>query len=420
MLGTFHEDGSHDFTKDLKRATELYQAAAAQGNALAQRNLNLLFEKHPELRTDSSIKIDKEIKETREIQQQNVEQAIPTEILKLFEARFQKLEAENSQLKQRLERQEVIVERLAWLDEKVLKELQSHASQIHSLIGKEIKDQHESQELQHIQADGRLKEYHQFFITQLTGSWLACQSIHSGMVANNQQFTSDTLAKGFDTIGTRIPLVGAATGIISALTGAWNSREKQLGVNRMVQFFPDMKTASEQCGLLARQLTLAQEDAIKAISYTATGMLARAKQRLIALKNTITANDADNPVRARAIEDCEKILNAIMWNNLTPAANRADTSLQLLQVIMGSDYQYQSPCPRVASPPITPLASARMATSASSGKIAPPVPPRPASAAASAAVISVRVAPSPTSPSPGRLLPASPPASAARVVPARR
>lgn len=167
-----------------------------------------------------------------------------------------------------------------------------------------------------IQKKPKLDSYYQTFYQKLTGICLACYNIKSGMVDNAQQTTSDYAAKALDFVGNSVPLLGTAAKIISGIISAKNMKDKNQAMAIMCRFFADLDVALQNIKTIARELTMQQEQMIETLKPHG-----KAKQILTNLKDWFTADESNNPIAVRAIEDCEKLLTAVVTEEIPAGAS---------------------------------------------------------------------------------------------------
>ena len=124
-------------------------------------------------------------------------------------------------------------------DANALEKLNGNARELQRMINREKELQLAEQERQVIFSQDKLSDFYYAFILQLTDSWLACKTIHSGKVGNTEKGPLDYLAKGIDKLGSYISLPGIKllTDIAGKAISAWSERDRKLGVNRMADFF---------------------------------------------------------------------------------------------------------------------------------------------------------------------------------------
>jgi len=236
------------------------------------------------------------------------------------------------------------VQRLAVLDTPVLELLRGRSEQLQRLFEEDTKTEFNKQEKDRINANPSLQIYYQFFVRLFNGTWMACQTINSRMVDNSEMYASDYIGQGVDQIGRCIPGIAMATGFFALAIQGWNYREKRQAVQRMALLFPDLDTAFKQLSQLARQATLAQEKEISSMPPP-QGVIAKIKEGIKDLTAFILASDANTPLKRKAEEDCKKLLKAIKEGKLPSQPTLND----LLCVIMGMGYKYQSPVAAIAS-----------------------------------------------------------------------
>ena len=247
------------------------------------------------------------------------------------------------------------VGRLKVLDVPVLQAIQGRMTQLDRLFEMADKMSHDDAERVAIDAHPATQIYYQFFCRLFTGTWLACQTISSGLVQNSEKGKLDYLAQGLDEIGQRVPGIGVVTGLFSGMISAWTSREKMMGVQRFAALYPDLPTAFEKLGQLSRQLTLAQKDAIVKLDAAPMGVFTRVVVAARDLKAFMLGEDGRGVLRQRAIADCGKVLAAIRDERPKPKPSVDD----LMRVIMGATFVYKAPfMPASASPSSSAVASA--------------------------------------------------------------
>jgi hypothetical protein len=237
------------------------------------------------------------------------------------------------------------VQKLTIIDAASLEVLQERTGQLFNLLETESKAAGDNQEKALIKANPQLQIYYRFFARLLNGTWMACQTINSGMVGNAESYKSDYVGQGLDQIGQRIPGISIITGFFSGAIKAWNYREKQKAVQRMAMFFLDLETAFSQLGQLARQVTLAQGKQICSMPAP-QGLVDKVKEGIKDAAAFLMGADADTPLKRKAEEDCKKLLEAIKDGKLPQHPTVED----LVAVIMGAGFKYQPPTQSPVSP----------------------------------------------------------------------
>jgi len=230
-------------------------------------------------------------------------------------------------------------DKLSLFDEATLKAIQGHGEQLTHLFELESAVGDVDAERTEIYAHSDTKTYYEFFSRLLTGTWIACQSISSGLVQNSKKENIDYVAQGLDEIGKRVPVFSIFTGIFSGIISTWTAREKMIGVQRFALLFPDFETAISGLGKLARQMTLAQKEMILKIESQPISILNKAKGAAKDIKAAVMGEDVKGPLKQRAVEDCEKLLNAIREGK--PKVNPSVE--ELLTVVLGTSFAHKSP-----------------------------------------------------------------------------
>lgn len=230
------------------------------------------------------------------------------------------------------------VQRFAVIDIATLEMLVGRANQLERMFEEDAKAVFNKQEKDLIKENPNLQIYNLFFARLLSGTWMACQSINSGMVGNAESSNADYFTQGLDQIGQRITGLGLATGFLSLLMKGWSYREKKQAVQRMSMLFSDLETAFKELSQFSRQATLAQRKEILSLQAP-QGIVDKLKEGIKDLVGYIVASDANTPLKRKAEEDCNKILTAIKEGRLPQQPNMDE----LLSVIMGVGFKYQSP-----------------------------------------------------------------------------
>ncbi|MBA3722218.1 MAG: hypothetical protein H0W88_07445 [Parachlamydiaceae bacterium] len=224
------------------------------------------------------------------------------------------------------------------IDLKVLEALKGQAEHLQELFESSAKAHHTDAEIAYISDNPILDTYYRYFSRQLTSIWLACLTINSGIVKNSEQYTSEYFSAGLKKIGDHIPGISIATSIIDEVIGTWNYRDKRIGVQRVASLFRDLETAFKELSILARQLTLSQEDILKQIPSKTKGFVAKLEEGFHDMKASILADDIDNPIKRKAVADCSIILTAIKEGKYEQKAAVAS----LLTVVMGRGFVFRS------------------------------------------------------------------------------
>lgn len=231
------------------------------------------------------------------------------------------------------------------MDEEALSVLKGQTQKLQALISKETLAQHAELERQHIFQNGNLSDYYYTFMQQLRGLWMACQSIHSGKVANDEQTKLDTFATILDTIGQCIAIPGASliTGKIKLLISLYTNRDKKLAVNNLVNFFGSIIETDTLIETLSRQLTLTQERTLQKLATQKYGTFQNFLQTLKDAKNYLASDDVDTLIKECAAEQCKNLVAAILKRKLKPHPKLEDLDTLLSIILEQSDFHYQSP-----------------------------------------------------------------------------
>lgn len=209
------------------------------------------------------------------------------------------------------------------IDVASLKTLEGQAVKLESMFVRE--GQHAAQDAQMlaIENDPHLLDYYHYFIRALTGTWLACQTINSGMVANNEKHKADYVADGLKQVGQHIPGISMGTSIIAGLISSWTFVEKKKFVQRMAMLFTDLQTAYQQLNALSRQLTLEQKDELEKIAKQPLSLFEKAKTKIL-------IRDVKTYVQIKAVQDCQKLVDAIKADAIPQNPSLADLSFPIL------------------------------------------------------------------------------------------
>ncbi|MBA3722919.1 MAG: hypothetical protein H0W88_11040 [Parachlamydiaceae bacterium] len=224
------------------------------------------------------------------------------------------------------------------IDLTALNILKRQAERLQELFEVSVKAHHTDAEIGHINDNPILDTYYRYFSRQLTSIWLACLTINSRMIKNSEQYNSDYFAAGLKKIGDHIPGISIATSIIEDTIGTWNEREKRIGVQRIALLFRDLETAFKELCILARQLTLSQEEALKKLLTKPKGLVDKIGESFSDITAAVLADDIDDPIKRKAAADCKIMITAIKEGKYEPKAAVAS----LLTVIMGKGFVYTS------------------------------------------------------------------------------
>lgn len=238
-----------------------------------------------------------------------------------------------------------------------LKLLESNAARLQRLFEMDAKAADNDSERTYIENNPKLETYYAFFVRLLNGSWLACQSINSGLVANDESYTSDYVGQGLDEIGKRITGISFITGFFSGVIKGLNYRDKKIAVQRITMLFKDPETAFSGISKLSRQITIAKEEGISSIS-TPTGITSRIKEKAKDVKAFVLADDANNPLTRLAIEDCKKLLDLVKDDKIS----NKTTQKEIVKQVTGKEPKINLP----ASPTVVSSPSATSASTPSS------------------------------------------------------
>lgn len=273
-------------------------------------------------------------------------------------------------LKMMPEKHEALAKKFEAIDAATLQLVQNHVRQLPHLFEMEAKEDSIRKQQAQIDASPALQTYHHYFSRLLTGTWMACQSINSGMIDNDEMSTSDYVGQGLNKIGEKIPGINIVTGVISGSLSAWNYRDKKKAVQRMALLFPDLPTAFTELGKLAREITLERCKEISSIKVPES-FVAKLKEKFKSAKTFILADDADTPFKRMAIEDCQKLLVAIKEGKLSLKPTMTD----FIKVIMGREIA-KNPVHAISS---SPSSTTSFSSSSSSSSMGSPTPPTSAS-----------------------------------------
>lgn len=221
----------------------------------------------------------------------------------------------------------LIAESIKLFDASALKTLQGRAEELKSMFEREVFLTKQEDSIDRINKQSYLKAYYDYFSRAFTGTWLACQTINTGMVGNIEKYKSDYFADGLNEIGKHIPVVSIGTGILSGLITSWNNVEKKKLVQKMALLFPDLQSAFSQISELTRELTLEQSNLLAKKSGESLSLIEKAKAKIL-------IQDLTNPVQIKAIEDCEKLVKAIKDEIVSNRSSRLD----FMKIIMGQSY----------------------------------------------------------------------------------
>lgn len=210
------------------------------------------------------------------------------------------------------------------VDFAALQSLEGHTLQLMRLFENDTRKETLDLQQKQIEADPCLNLYYRYFSRFLTGTWLACQSINSGLVQNSEKFKSDYIGEGLNKMGQHIPGISAITALFSGAISTWNDRQRKQGVQKIALLFCDLETAFKELGALARQATLGQETTIRQLPVP-TGLLGRVKERAQDITAKLFADDVDTPLKRKAVEDCKAILTAIRDDQPCPNPSTADS-----------------------------------------------------------------------------------------------
>jgi len=222
------------------------------------------------------------------------------------------------------------------LDAVALQALAGRAAQLQRLFESEARAYHRDAEMMRIEANPSLSTYYRYFSRLMTGTWLACQSINSKMVADDSMDLSDYLASGLKQLGGHIPGISLVTGLIADAIHAWNKRERKQLIQRLSLLFPDLEIANRDLSILARQMTLAQETVI--MQPSPLGMGAAVKESIRNATAALLASDVDDHVKQKVVADCTNIFVAIREGR--PKLN--PTMPELLSTVLGAGFVYQT------------------------------------------------------------------------------
>jgi len=266
-------------------------------------------------------------------------QSEPTQLLAQLQITSQQLNQHQQQITRYQTQIATLNAQFVSADSAALAQLQGRADQLQRLLAKEQIDHHIELERQQILADNVLCDYYYVFISQFTDAWLACKTIHSGKVKNDETTSLDYLPAALDKLASYVALPGVALLKDIANSGVkfWSARNKKLAVSHLATFFGGLVTTDQIIEALARQLTLSQTAVIQKLAVKQTGVVCRIIQAAKDIKNKISVNDIDTAVKALADTHCKAILAAIMQEQLAPHPTLADLT-PMLEVVLGKGY----------------------------------------------------------------------------------
>jgi len=214
------------------------------------------------------------------------------------------------------------VQTLSKIEPEEFKKLKLKIDRFKNLIESQEKLYDADMEMHKIRANPCLFTYYQFVSRLFTGTWIACQSINTGMVKNNTRHCVDPivmglnhLEEGLKLIGQEIPYLGIAAKAFAWIINLWAESEKRIAIQRITRIFAEPDKAFSQISELARTLTLEQEHLIKQLNESPKG-IHKWIEKLKEFQAFIEGDDANNFVKWKAIEDCETILNVIKSGTL--------------------------------------------------------------------------------------------------------
>jgi hypothetical protein len=173
-----------------------------------------------------------------------------------------------------------------------------------------------------------------------TGICLATYTIKSGMVENANSSMAGKLSKGassagkfldvagktLDQVGNVVPIVGPGLKILGALLQLKNIRDNHKAIAHLTRYFADLDTSLKH--LKAVALLLVREREAELLVLKPQG---KVKKAINAVKEWFTAEELTNPLVIEAGEDCEKLLIAILTQQLKAGATPEEAVSTILK-----------------------------------------------------------------------------------------
>lgn len=180
-----------------------------------------------------------------------------------------------------------------------------------------------------------LQEYQQVFSRLLSSIWIACASIASQMVKNDKKTWAESISAAFNEIGKHIPGVSIVTDILSKIISALDGVEKECAVNRMVQFLNDLPNAAKLIDAISKQLALAKKPELDKLLQAKPATWEKMKLFVNYAKDKLLKDGINNAVKAKAAEDTEQLIGAVM-NEAIKIPAELDN---VLKFFMGSRFE---------------------------------------------------------------------------------
>ncbi|MEO8402725.1 MAG: hypothetical protein ABI597_13220 [Gammaproteobacteria bacterium] len=204
------------------------------------------------------------------------------------------------------------------LEARIIKTLQAHSEELSELFDKRLEDKSEEKQRQTIRVNEKLNEYYNMFIQVVTQSWIACITIHSNRVNDDEVNYLDKITNAMDKFSDYISLPGAkiVSDILSTGIKFKSAQKKRLAVNNIAKFFIGLREGDILIEKLSRKLTFLQETDILKLGTeekTASTKIRDASKQVL---NYLTTNDTDTAAKEFAAEQGRRLLEAIIVGDL--------------------------------------------------------------------------------------------------------
>jgi hypothetical protein len=239
-------------------------------------------------------------------------------------------------LQQFSQKSQAILEAAELREKSAIQTVISHPDALHNMITTHQEEGQALEEFLAIQQKEKSYKYYLTFYQKLTGVCLASFTIKCGMVENAHQDNSSYIGEALNCAGKVIPVVGSGLQIIAGIIKFKNIKANHLAVAHLMQFFADLDHSLRMIKTIARILTREQEREIHALQPL--GKVARATH---AIKDWFTADESTNPIVIQAIEDCQRLLAAILAQELLPTISPKE----IVSFILGRPLSQPDPAP---------------------------------------------------------------------------
>lgn len=236
-------------------------------------------------------------------------------------------------------------------EQEALRTVTNNPRAIEQLIYSQRQEEQAVGELLLLKQKPKPYKYYQTFYQKLAGVCLATYSIKSGMVDNAQTNAPGYVGKFLDCAAEGIPVAGTGLKVISAIFKLKNMQDNNRAILRLTHFFADLEESLRDIKTMARILAREQEKELSSLKP-----LGHIQKAYHAVKEWFLADETTDPIVIKAVEDSEKLLSAVLTENLTDT-NPEKAVFYLLGRSVKPSATRIEPSITVVSPPISPASA---------------------------------------------------------------